>query len=317
MKRFSIWILLCVAAVSCARAQTVCDDAAGLKQTVDTLSAPVMDGRGPETAGLKASAEYIRKEFQKAGLKSGTADESYFQNFSYTPADSGKVVPLSNVVGVLEGKGPGLDTIVIGAHYDHLGFGPTFSMAQGEQRHMLHPGADDNASGIAVLLGLARCFGTDAMKLQKRIVFIAFAGEEEGELGSKFYVKHPLVPLTEIDVMINLDMVGRVRDNVIGIAGNRSGDTLDAVLDRAISKSKLTLMRGGESYPDDSDHGPFAAAGIPILYVCSGSHDDRHTPGDTADKINVAGMAEVAHLVKEIIETLMIAPRPQFLAAPK
>jgi hypothetical protein len=317
MNRFSFWLLLCISAISCASAQTTCCDADRLKKTVETLSAPAMQGRGPDTSGLKAAAEYIRGEFQKSGLKSGTTDGSFFQDFPYTPAGSSKEITLSNVIGVLGGTGSVLETIVVGAHYDHLGFGPTFSLAQGEQKHMRHPGADDNASGVAVLLELARYFGTGDQKLQKRIVFIAFSGEEEGDLGSEYYVKHPSIPLANIAVMINLDMVGRVRDNLIGIAGDKSGDSLDAVLDRAASKSELKLLRGGEEYPDDSDHGPFAAAGIPILYVCSGSHDDRHTPGDTADKINAAGMAEVAGLVKEIIDTLMDSPRPRFVARPK
>ena len=276
-----------------------------------------MQGRGPGTSGLNASAELIRDQFRKAGLQSGVEDGSYFQAFPYIPADSRKEIKLRNVIGVVQGTNSAArEVIVVGAHYDHLGFGPAFSLAPGEQKYALHPGADDNASGVAVLLELARYFGAKA-RLPKRIIFIAFSGEEEGDLGSRYYTAYSVLPLLDTTVMINLDMVGRVHDNIIGIAGNKSGDSLDTILDFAVTNSRLLLMRGGEDYPDDSDHAPFASAGIPILYVCSGSHDDRHKPSDTADKINVKGMADVTDLLKTIIERLLESPRPHFVARHK
>jgi aminopeptidase N len=309
-------LLLSAIAAQAVRAQApCCDEAARLKQTVNTLSAPTMEGRGPGTQGLNASAEFIRKQFREAGLKSGVEDGSFIQEFPYIPVGSGKEILLRNVIGVLQGMSSATqEVIVVGAHYDHLGYGPAFSLAEGEQKHALHPGADDNASGIAVLLELARYFGTREFRLRKRILFVAFSGEEEGDLGSRYYVAHPVMPLANTTTMINLDMVGRVRDNTIGIAGNKSGDSLDAILNVAAAGSPLILMRGGEEYPDDSDHAPFASAAIPILYVCSGSHDDRHKPSDTADKINAKGMADVADLVSEVIQKLLDSPRPHFVA---
>jgi aminopeptidase N len=316
-----VFFLLLVSAFAgqVVRAQTpCCDEAARLKQMVDTLSAPTMQGRGPGTPGLNTSAEFIRNQFRKVGLKSGVEDGSFIQEFPYISAGSGKKIQLRNVIGVSQGTGSATqEVIVVGAHYDHLGYGPAFSLAQDEQKHALHPGADDNASGVAVLLELARYFGTKGSSLRKGIVFIAFSGEEEGDLGSRYYVAHPVVPLADTTTMINLDMVGRVRDNIIGIAGNKSGDSLDAILNVAAASSPLMLMRGGEEYPDDSDHAPFASAGIPILYVCSGSHDDRHKPSDTADKINPKGMADVADLVGEVIQKLLESPRPRFVARAK
>jgi aminopeptidase N len=312
-------LLLSAIAAQAVRAQApCCDEAARLKQTVNTLSAPTMEGRGPGTQGLNASAEFIRKQFREAGLKSGVEDGSFIQEFPYIPVGSGKEILLRNVIGVLQGMSSATqEVIVVGAHYDHLGYGPAFSLAEGEQKHALHPGADDNASGIAVLLELARYFGTREFRLRKRILFVAFSGEEEGDLGSRYYVAHPVMPLANTTTMINLDMVGRVRDNTIGIAGNKSGDSLDAILNVAAAGSPLILMRGGEEYPDDSDHAPFASAAIPILYVCSGSHDDRHKPSDTADKINDKGMADVANLVSAVIQRLLESPRPVFVARPK
>jgi Zn-dependent M28 family amino/carboxypeptidase len=167
-----------------------------------------------------------------------------------------------------------------------------------------------------MLLELAHHFGIKGLRGHKRIVFIAFSGEEEGDLGSQYYVSHPVVPNADTAVMINFDMVGRVRDNAIGIAGNKSGDNFDTILDHAAAKSRLKIMRGGEEYPDDSDHAPFAAAKIPILYVCSGSHDDRHRPSDTSDKINAQGMTDVADLMEGIIDELLDSPRPRFLGHP-
>ncbi len=310
-------LILCFLTTGLVDAQTVCCDAVKLRKTVENLSGPAMQGRGPTTAGLKASGTYIQAKFKIIGLKGGLPEGRFFQDFEYTPPSSKNPLQLSNVVGVLDAAGSAQETIVIGAHYDHLGYGPAFSMAQGAQRNALHPGADDNASGVAVLLEAARYFAAEKSRLKKRIVFVAFSGEEEGELGSKHYVQNPVVPLADTVAMINLDMVGRVRDGVLGIAGDRSGNTFDDVLDRASANSKLKVMRGGEEYPDDSDHAPFAAAGIPILYLCSGSHNDRHTPGDTANKINVTGMAEVTELVIEIIEELAKSPRPLFVARPK
>jgi Zn-dependent M28 family amino/carboxypeptidase len=319
MMRRCLCILLCTFAANPVFAQNNSDTATRLKQTVETLSAPSMQGRGVGTDGLQQSAELIRDAFRSAGLKSGAADGSFFQQFPYTPdKSSGKEILLQNVVGVRQPADASVrETIVVGAHYDHLGSGAAFSLAKGEQKHALHPGADDNASGVALLLELARHFAAAGSGVHKRIVFVAFSAEEEGELGSKYYVSHPLVPLADTVTMINLDMVGRVRENIIGIAGNKSGDTFDAILDQATATSHLTIMRAGDEYPDDSDHGPFAAVGVPILYICSGSHDDRHTPGDTADKINVQGMAEVANLVERVIDKLLLSPRPKFVARPK
>lgn len=318
MMRRCLSILLCTFTTYPVFAQSNSDETARLKQTVETLSAPAMQGRGAGTAGLQQSAELIRTAFRSAGLKSGTPDGSFLQQFPYTDKSSEKEIPLQNVIGVLLPADSSVrETIVIGAHYDHLGSGPAYSLAKGEQKHALHPGADDNASGVALLLELARHFATAGSGIHRRIVFIAFSGEEEGELGSKYYVAHPLVPLADTITMINLDMVGRVRENIIGIAGNKSGDIFDAILDQAAATSHLTIMRGGDEYPDDSDHGPFAAAGVPFLYICSGSHDDRHTPGDTADKINAPGMADVANLTESVIGKLLTSPRPRFAARRK
>jgi len=273
-----------------------------------------MEGRGINTAGVQLAAELIHSEFRQAGLKSGTSDGSFFQSFSSAPNDSEKKMQLQNVVGVLDGGGSSeKETIIVGAHYDHLGFGPKNSLAAEPNKHSLHPGADDNASGVAVVLELARRFSTQKLPTGKRLVFVAFSGEEEGTLGSQYYVAHPLFPLESTITMINFDMVGRVRDKILGIAGDKSGESFDAILDEAGKQSQLQLYRGGAEYPDDSDHAPFAKAHIPILYVCSGPDDDRHKPTDTADKINFDGMIDVTDLMEKVIDTLLRSPRTKFV----
>ncbi len=206
-------------------------------------------------------------------------------------------VPAHNVVGVIEGSDPVLknEAIVIGAHYDHLGRGGDGSLAprSGE----IHHGADDNASGTAGVLELARIFSAQRSKLKRTLVFIAFSGEDEGLLGSNYYVNHPLVPLDKTVAMINMDMIGRMKDNklVIGGVGTAkewrqligSGDTL-----------ALTLNEDGYG---PSDHSQFYGKQIPVLFFWTGTHNDYHKPSDTFDKINYNDEARILEMVARIV----------------
>ena len=124
------------------------------------------------------------------------------------------------------------------------------------------------------------------------MVFIAFCAEEDGRVGSRYYAsKAPLFPIRDTVAMMNFDMVGRLRDDELGIAGNKSAGEFGDLLAAADARSPIKLRLGGPEYPNDSDHASFSEVGVPILYLCTGSHEDRHTPGDTADKINFAGLA--------------------------
>ena len=209
-------------------------------------------------------------------------------------------VPAHNVVGVIEGSDPVLknEAIVIGAHYDHLGRGGEGSLAprSGE----IHHGADDNASGTAGVLELARIFSAQRSKLKRTLVFIAFSGEEEGLLGSNYYVNHPLVPLDKTIAMINMDMIGRMKDNklVIGGVGTAkewrqligSGDTL-----------ALTLNEDGYG---PSDHSSFYLKQVPVLFFWTGTHNDYHKPSDTFDKINYNDEARILEMVARIVRDI-------------
>ncbi len=148
------------------------------------------------------------------------------------------------------------------------------------------------------------------------MVFVAFTGEEAGLIGSRHYVSKGLIfPIKDTVAMVNFDMVGRLRANQLGIAGNETAREFADLLSEADARSPLKLMRGGADYPDDSDHAPFASAGVPILYICTGSHEDRHTPSDTADKVDFEGIAEVVNFCEDVLGRLLVMPRPTFIPA--
>lgn len=207
-----------------------------------------------------------------------------------------------NVVGILPGRDPALagEAVVLGAHYDHLGL----------TGGAIYPGADDNASGTAVVVGLARAFAA-AGGLDRTLVFVLFGAEEIGLVGSGHYVRHPTVPLARTVAMLNFDMVGRLHDANVRVSGTDSGSTLREVAGRAAADLGVHAdLRGSPFGP--SDHSRFYAAGAPVLFFHTGSHPDYHRPGDTADKIDAAGMARIAALGGRIAERLATGDRPVY-----
>ena len=210
----------------------------------------------------------------------------------------------ANVIGILPGTDPARasEVVVLGAHYDHLG------RAGG----VVHPGADDNASGTAVVLGMARALAA-AGGTARTLVVVFFSGEEIGLLGSAHYVKHPPLPIERTAAMLNFDMVGRMRNDRLNVGGVESGGGLRALVERVTGGDRLDLVLRDSPY-GPSDHASFYAAGVPVLFFHTGGHDDYHAPGDTADKINAAGMAEVARLGLRIAERLGGEARPAYVA---
>jgi hypothetical protein len=207
--------------------------------------------------------------------------------------------------------------VIIGAHYDHLGLGGQYSLAP-SQTGTVHPGADDNASGTAGVMELARYFAKQPR--QKRgILFLNFAGEEQGLLGSAYYADHPLLPLAKAVAMINLDMIGRMRDNRLYIGGAASGTTLKETLEKLIPASGLKVDYSGGPSEGSSDHTSFTAHQVPALFFFSGLHSDYHKPSDTWDKIDAPAAAKLLAMVAEVATALRdAAERPAFvkLAAP-
>jgi hypothetical protein len=208
----------------------------------------------------------------------------------------------ANVIGVLPGTDPALasEAVVIGAHYDHLG----------RVDGVIHPGADDNASGTATVVGLARAFAA-AGATNRTLVFVLFGGEELGLIGSGHYVANPVVPLARTVAMVNFDMVGRLGDRRINVSGSDSGDGLRALATEAAQKEGITINVPGSPF-GPSDHSKFYDAGVPVLFFHTGSHDDYHRSTDTADKIDADGMARVAAIAVRVIDRLATDARPVY-----
>ena len=219
-----------------------------------------------------------------------------------------------NVAGYLPGTTS--EYVVIGAHYDHLGLGDEHSLAP-EMKGTIHPGADDNASGSSGVIELARWFSKQPQ--QKRgVLFMTFAGEELGLLGSSWYVNHPVLPLDDAVAMINLDMIGRIRDGHVFLSGTGTGTTLAALVAGLNAPAPLNIDESGKNsgtnLSDASDHASFNSKGVPTLFFFSGLHADYHKPSDTADKINSNDAAKLLDYVAELTMHLADAPdRPTFV----
>jgi aminopeptidase YwaD len=222
----------------------------------------------------------------------------------------------ANVVGILPGRDARLreEAVVIGAHYDHLGRGGEGSLAP-DAVGTIHPGADDNASGVAAVLGLARAFA-EGGGAPRTLVFVAFAGEEMGLLGSTHYVRRPAHPLERTVLMLNLDMVGRLRKHTLYVGGADSAAGLRELI--AAQAGGLTLTVRGDPF-GPSDHSAFYGAGRPVLFLFTGAHGDYHRPGDTWDKIDAAGLAEVTAFAARVVDAVAgLATPPAYarVAAP-
>ncbi|MEC7567182.1 MAG: M28 family peptidase [Planctomycetota bacterium] len=223
---------------------------------------------------------------------------------------------VKNVVGVLEGTGPLKDeTIVVGAHYDHLGYGGRGSLAPWTKD--IHNGADDNSSGTSVLLETAHQLATRKNPTRRRIVFIAFSAEERGLIGSARYVKEPLYSLEETVAMINLDMVGRLTDNKLIATGTGTSDIWNPLLDELNKTDGFEITRKPEGV-GPSDHQSFYLKNVPVLHLFTGLHEFYHRPSDDFETINFEGMDRIATLTKEIVAAVDQADtRPNFKKAEK
>lgn len=221
-----------------------------------------------------------------------------------------------NVVGILPGSDPNLkdQTIVIGAHYDHLGFGH-FGTVDSTSEGKIHHGADDNASGTSVLLRVAEQLAGSTPKPNRTVIFAAFSGEELGLLGSRHYVNHPARPLESTRAMLNLDMVGRLRENRLTVFGSRSAKELSTIVTEEAHSLGLDLTESDSI--GRSDHMSFYNKKIPALHFFTGSHPDYHRPSDTWDKVNAGGMAKVSDLVLATAKRLANLKEPlNFVSLP-
>jgi len=216
---------------------------------------------------------------------------------------------VNNVLAYLPGKTD--EYVILGAHYDHLGRG-TFDSLAPSQIGQIHPGADDNASGTAGLLEVARILAPLKGQLERGILFASFAGEELGLLGSAAWVQNPTKPLDKAVAMLNMDMIGRIKDNQVYIGGVGTGSTLQKILDQAHGDSPLKFEISQSGYTS-SDHTSFVSKHIPVLFFFSGLHSDYHKPSDTWDKIAPGPAADLLNVVARVAVELARDPgRPTF-----
>jgi Tol biopolymer transport system component/Iap family predicted aminopeptidase len=208
-----------------------------------------------------------------------------------------------NVIGRVaagaKNKLPG--AVLVGAHYDHLGMGGRYSLAPDRQE--VHPGADDNASGVAGILEAARALAARSSELLRDVIFAAFSGEETGVLGSSYFARSKA--MQRVLAMLNLDMVGRLRQNRLNVLGAESAEEWASVVDSACAEAAVECALGGEGY-GPSDQTPFYAAGVPVLHFFTGAHSDYHKPSDLPERINAAGAAQVAQVVARVAQNVAV-----------
>ena len=283
---------------------------ARLAAHVAALTASALEGRGLGTAGEKAAAEYVAAEMKAAGLLPGGDDGGFFQKFRVAATASGAPADVVNVVGLLAGSDPAWkdESVVVVAHYDHLGKG--WPDARKDLAGQIHPGADDNASGVAILLELSRALKDE--KPRRTIVFLAVTGEEAGRLGSKRWVAGPSSrEAKKILAAVNLDTVGRLGAGKVQVLGTgTAAEWIHAV--RGASWVTGVETKAVQETLESSDHVTFVEAGIPAVQLFTGPHADYHRPSDTAEKVDVPGLAKVAAIAKELVSWL--AGREQPLA---
>ena len=295
-----------------------------MHRDIATLAAPAMHGRGLGTPELDRAAQTIAQAFRKAGLRpGGDTSQSFFQDWTVRTGAPPREMRLRNVVGILPGTRTGQDKgrVVLSAHYDHLGRGWP-DVHQGDEGK-IHPGADDNASGVAVMLELARVMGrasahcaagadrpgTCRAQPRRDIVFVAFSGEEAGRLGSTHFIEALGDRSRAIVADLNLDTVGRLGQRPVLALGTASASQWPPILRGVAHLTGIALQAVPTEY-GASDQKSFVDAGIPAIQLFAGPHPDYHRPGDTVDKIDDRGLVKVATVARELIGYLSSRPAP-------
>ena len=273
-----------------------------LKKHVYHLADDNLKGRGTGSKENTKAAKYIAKEFKKLNLKP-LENNGFYQCFT---AKVKKVVvndslrEAKNIIGFLDNKAN--KTIVIGAHYDHLGEGKQGSSLAENSVGIIHNGADDNASGVAGLLELARFYSQNKVTEPVNFLFIAFGAEELGLVGSRYFVKNPTLDLNKIQWMLNMDMIGRFNpENGVSIIGYGTSSAFEMIY-QTIDKTKYIKNYTGYEGRGGSDQTSFYEKNIPVLFFHTGGHPDYHRPTDDADKVDYTSLKRILELEMAFIE---------------
>jgi hypothetical protein len=284
-----------------------------IQSHIKILASDSMEGRGTGTAGEKLAIDYILSQWKRIGLQPKGDDKLFTQKFFFKGGvhGTGQEGTTYNLIGFIDNQA--VTTVVIGAHYDHLGLGNQGSSLDANPQNKIHNGADDNASGVAGVIELARYFQNNKVKESTNFLFICFSGEELGLYGSKHFTENPTVDLSKLNFMINMDMIGRLdpASKSLAVSGTGTSPVWEPLL-KSLSSDKLQIKTDSAGV-GPSDHTSFYLKNIPALHFFTGSHSDYHKPSDDAEKINADGEKEILELIIRLVERLDNQPKLAFL----
>jgi hypothetical protein len=309
-----------VAVSACQTARTappvaLAPDSLAVRRDIFYLASDALAGRLTGTPGNDSAAAYIARRYAALGLRPMSA--GYLQRFVARPPTRGgpsPSLPTQNVFAVLPGRDPALrgEYIVIGAHFDHLGTS-TEGALDPDDTHAVRRGADDNASGTAAVLEMARLLV--ASPTRRSIIFANFSGEEEGLLGSAYFVEHMPVPIDSVAAMLNFDMVGRMKNDKLIVYGITTAKEFPSLVDSATASTGLHITAQGDGF-GASDQSSFFAKDIPVLHFFTDLHDDYHRASDIPERINAAGEARVVGVAERVTRQIGDrSPRLTFVRA--
>lgn len=298
MRNILLGFVLTVFCLSIGACQSISTN--NIKAHITYLASDALEGRGTGTAGEEKAAAYIEAQFKKLKLKPLGDKNTYRQAFPYQSGmhGTGPSGSSKNIVAFLDNKAAA--TIIIGAHYDHLGLGKDKNSLDANPEGKIHNGADDNASGVAGVLELARYLKQNKITEKNNFLFLCFSGEELGLLGSKYFSENPTITLATANYMINMDMIGRF-EATKGLAVSGSGTSaVWAPLLKSLSTDKMQI-KTDSSGMGPSDHTSFYLKNIPVLHFFTNSHSDYHKPSDDTDKVNIDGEKAVLEIILKVI----------------
>jgi len=316
MKYFVLTIVTFLLAYSSVFCQQSSISEKKLYKHVAYLASDKLKGRGTGTPEELMAAKYIAKQFRKIGLTPKGTDGTYFHKFTFKKSSdphggvdvNAKPMQAQNVAAYLDNGAE--YTIVIGAHYDHLGLGHDHNSLDANPEGKIHNGADDNASGTAGAIELARYFAKNGVKEQHNFLFLCFSGEELGLYGSKKYTETPTIDLNKVSYMINMDMIGRLNpEKRLVVGGVGTAPDFVPTIKGLTTDLSIKLDSAGVG---PSDHTSFYLKNIPVLFFFTGQHSDYHKPTDDIDKVNFAGGIQVVETVAQVIQKLDNQPKLKF-----